>query len=247
MNKNLYNFFWYRGKYFNFGDEIVPWLVEKITNHKIDRPCELTEKNILLSLGSVIKLANKNTTIWGTGIMRLSEQINQPKYIHSVRGHFSRQRLLSLGIDCPNFFGDPALIVKNYYDPETSVQYELGIIPHVVDFGKAYSQYQNIENIKIIDLKTNNIEKVILDVKSCKKIITSSLHGLIISILYDRPTRWVKFSDKLFGDNIKFYDFFSSIDPSIITGFDYKNIKSDNKHYNCLPLYDNICLSLIHI
>lgn len=47
--------------------------------------------------------------------------------------------------------------------------------------------------------------------KSCKKILSSSLHGLIVSDAYNIPNRMIKFSNKINGDGTNFTDYFLSV------------------------------------
>lgn len=217
---------------YNFGDEIVPWLFHKMFNFNLTKPCSKLSENILLSIGSLLWASNSSSTIWGTGILSNKELIAKPREILSVRGLFSRQRLLDLGYSCPKTFGDPAILCKNYYYPKVTKKYTLGIIPHIVDYNNVYNQYSHVQDIKIIDLRTNNIEKVITEILSCEKTISSALHGIIISIIYNIPTKWVIFSNLLYGDNIKFYDFFSSLDEKVFNRFNYDSFRTGNEIYN---------------
>lgn len=230
----MYNAFWWRDmKYgYNFGDEIVPWLLNKMIKYQYKKPCSLKSKNILFSIGSILWAANKETTIWGSGIISVKENINIPKKIYSVRGLFSRKKLLDCDIDCPESYGDPAILLPKYYNKKINKKYELGIIPHIMEYQNVYNAYKNIPDIKIINLKTTNIELIIDDILSCNSTVCSALHGLIVSIAYNIPTRWIKFSNNLFGDGIKYYDFFSSINNDAFFNFDWEKFKTKDDIFN---------------
>ena len=66
----------------------------------------------------------------------------------------------------------------------------------------------------------DDIDTVTENITSCGYTVSSSLHGLIVSHAYNVPSLWVNFSDdKLVGDNIKFKDYFSSVDISFYAPF----------------------------
>ena len=67
------------------------------------------------------------------------------------------------------------------------------------------------DEVLIIDLLTEDIEDTIKLICSCEYTLSSSLHGVIVSHAYNIPSIWCKISDKLHGDNVKFYDYFSTV------------------------------------
>ena len=129
----------------------------------------------------------------------------------AVRGPQTRTYLLEKGYAVPEVYGDPALLLPNYYQPEVAKTHALGIIPHISDYAQVSEQYQNLEGVKVISLFTNDIEATTREILSCESIISSSLHGLIVPHAYGIPAVWAQFSDRVFGDGIKYRDYFESV------------------------------------
>ena len=225
---------WYRGREYNFGDEIPPWLFDKMSNIKQKDPCNIKkEKEVLLSVGSIMRLSSSKTEVWGSGIRNIDQSdFSKAKKYHAVRGPFSRDQLLRMGFDCPEIYGDPGLLLPLYYHPNIAKKYSLGIIPHVSEYDEINKKYQSKKGVSIIDLRTNNIEKVVNSILECECTVSTSLHGIITSAAYGVPTRWFKYSDRINGDDIKFYDFLASLDPIVHRTFDTSKMKSPISKYN---------------
>ena len=240
--KPSHNLWWYRStREYNFGDEITPWLINKMFGFSQSTPCDSRANNVLLAVGSIMRLSSRNTEVWGPGIRNIDQMdFKRAKKVHAVRGLFTRQRLLELKHECPEVYGDPGLLLPNYYNP-TGIEkkYRIGFIPHIVDYAFVKQRFTNNPDVLIINLKTNNIESVVDQILQCETILSTSLHGIITAVAYDVPVRWYKVSDKINGDDIKFYDFFSSLDHSVFSKFDRKNFRSHDEKYNPLRFDEN--------
>lgn len=200
----------------NYGDLLSKFLAGKISGKKVytvKHPSKRLFKHVFkhyLSIGSIITSANKNSVVWGSGIIKVNENVRKATFL-AVRGPKTRERLLQLGYEVPEVYGDPALLLPKFLMPKVEKKHELGIIPHYVDYPQVKEALKNNPTIKVIDFLTLSIEKTTEEILECKQIISSSLHGLIVSQAYGIPALWVKFSGKLSGDNIKFYDYFESV------------------------------------
>jgi pyruvyltransferase len=88
---------------------------------------------------------------------------------------------------------------------------ELGIIPHFVDKENDAILRLEKEGVKIIDIFAGETE--FLDqVNRCEHVVSSSLHGLIVADAYGIPSKWIKISDKVFGDDFKYSDYYKSLE-----------------------------------
>jgi len=205
--------YWFN-KEINFGDTINPYIVEKLSQKEVVwvSPKYAFEKHYF-AIGSIIDDSRKKSVIWGSGfISNKPKRIEQFLEICAVRGPKSRELYLQNGIECPEVYGDPALLMPRFYTPHVEKKYRVGIIPHYVDKSCFWlQQFEDQENIKIIDIQQEDSFQFIDEVNECDVIISSSLHGLIISDAYGIPSVWIQFSDKIVGENFKFYDYFESV------------------------------------
>lgn len=201
----------------NFGDTCVPYMLKKLEIPFIF--AHHTVENKLLLIGSILGVAGKrNTAVWGTGIMYDNYNPNKDINFIAVRGPRTLQRLKNNNINTDNILlGDTAMVLPKIYQPKVKKKYKLGIIPHIVDGANIIKHVKQNEdkfkNTIILDSNTkiSQIEDFIDKVNSCEKIVSTSLHGCICAHAYGIPVKWMKISDNLMGDDVKFFDHFESI------------------------------------
>lgn len=221
---------WGRVEHNNWGDDINVFFLSHIASDVLlprevyAQPKSIYFKGmsnfpIVYTIGSVLHLVSEdNAIIWGSGL--INEKLLPPIKsitIKAVRGPLTRKVLMDHGFDCPQVYGDPALLLPLYYHPrKIKKKIKLGIIPHYVDENKAeLSQFKNDDSITIIHMTGyRNWTDVINQILSCECVASSSLHGIIISEAYGVPNLWVEIKEPIVGDSsrrFKFHDFFQSI------------------------------------
>lgn len=201
----------------NYGDVLSKYIVKKLSRSfviKVKYPSSKFYNFFIKNysvIGSIITAASANTIVWGSGIIKKNENIRKAIFL-AVRGPRTRKRIMELGYEVPEVYGDPAILLPILFENKTAKKFQIGIIPHYVDYDEVNKFYKNNQRIKVIDLLTSDVEQTTIEILECEKIVSSSLHGVIVSQAYNIPALWVKFSDKLSGDNVKFYDYFESLD-----------------------------------
>jgi pyruvyltransferase len=190
----------------NFGDKITPYLIEKITGKKpVYCLNPQDNKYTHFCVGSILQLANSKSIVWGSGLIQDIKVSVKPHKIIAVRGPLTRRVLVDSGVDCPEIYGDPALLLPRFYTPSVKKRYKVGVLPHYVDYDFVKTQYSGL----VIDPK-GGVEDIIDAINSCKRVLSSSLHGLIVADAYGIETEWVEFSKNVFGNGFKFRDYFES-------------------------------------
>jgi pyruvyltransferase len=188
----------------NFGDMLAPIILKWLTGQDIVWVPSKTPKKILC-IGSELNnnVAQEHDIIWGYGAKK-EQIITLPgtTKVLAVRGP-KTQKLIQNNIgNIP--LGDPACIMPLIYKPKTlSAHYKIGIIPHYID-KKLFNI--NDSSMVLIDINSNVFDIIDL-INSCDLIISTSLHGAIVSEAYKKPVVWLKVSDNIKGLIFKWNDY----------------------------------------
>lgn len=208
---------WYEPR--NFGDWIGPYLFEAITGlTPLFCPREkIARFGCIMTVGSVLRhlIGDDCVVVWGSGIISGGDMFKRPREVRAVRGPLTRRRMVDLGYECPEIYGDPAILMPLFFSPERKARrHAIGVIPHFVD----RHLFSERSDCLIID-PTRSVDRVVEDIVSCELTISSSLHGLIVSHAYGIPSVWVRPVNRIDGDDSKFRDYFLSVglDPSPLT------------------------------
>lgn len=232
------NLYWYDS--FNFGDMLSPYLLSKILECDINSICTVeasSDERKYVITGSILSVHLNNAIIFGAGFVFSNNYFRADRtIIAGVRGNLSLKKILSeagshgnsITIIDDAIIGEPSLILPEFYYPVVNKEYKLGVIPHLFDYERAVKIYGDDKGVIVIDLRRlpeetleGSIERVIAQILQCDQTISSSLHGLIVSVAYGIPTDWCEFNTRsIIGDRFKFYDFLESV-TSIIHGNEY--------------------------
>jgi len=200
----------------NIGDALNEYLFPKVFGKEIVNSRDVVNIGInpvYSFIGSVLDNSNiRNLTILGSGFKRVSSSVQvRPKSVQSCRGPLTRKKLMDLGLEVPEVYGDPAILLPKYYDIPVVKKYKMGLIPHYIDQEiDILKKFHDNNDVKIIDV-FSSMEDFVKDIKSCEFTMSSSLHGIILSHAYGIPSGWIKLSNKLVGGSFKFDDYYLSL------------------------------------
>jgi hypothetical protein len=156
---------------------------------------------------------------WGTGMdatldpidRTLGRYVRPPKtefIVHGVRGRMTADVLRRQGIAVPDVFGDPVWFLPRIM-PMGHVEktHELGVILHISELAEMSPESGVKEALRrygippalapsIRLINTYTVPKVeafaakVAEIVSCRRIISTSLHGMVISETYGIPCGW---------------------------------------------------------
>ena len=219
---------------YNVGDVFGRYLVENIINNKIRHTYQ--GDNVFQMVGSILRDSMKDSIILGTGILNKKDKIKCFQDCHMVRGKIS---LNILKQSCPDYdyskvvLGDPGLVLSFFVDKKVEKIYEYGVVLHYID-DDLISEYftdECLKKILIINVNNPDILDFSSQIMSCKKILSSSLHGIIFSHSLGLDVSWIRLDkSKLPTDDIKYYDYLSIFEVEgnlcniIKTKLEYKDL-----------------------
>lgn len=190
-------FFWKpEGNKLNFGDHLAKVVVIKLLadrGHLLEE--ETAESRRLFSVGSVLHFAGDNDVVWGSGVNGKVD----PRHhtfrdldVRAVRGPLTRNFLMERGIDVPEVYGDPALLLP-YLFPQRFARHTQSpyvVVPNLHDL--AIAQKMRLHHV-VSPISSWN--RCVTDILKGELVISSSLHGIIIAEAYGIPARYLRLSE----------------------------------------------------
>jgi hypothetical protein len=221
-NVPTYRAYWWN-KLPNFGDALAPLLLERFCKINIVRG-DFPATDIV-SIGSVLEHIPEgwNGFVLGSGRLKESSKLHiDEARILSIRGPLSAADIKG------NFsIGDPGLLADELVGPQEKI-YDLGVVPHWRDTELASrfismfrDKFKNTKSIIKVINPADDPLTVVRQIGSCKRIVTSSLHGMITADAFGIPRR-VELCPGHFnqheGGDFKFRDYSASLGLSFEPG-----------------------------
>lgn len=169
----------------NFGDELGPLLLQRFADIESDWS-PIAGANVI-TVGSILDLVPTGWRgiVLGAGKLREPSQVDLSKArVLALRGPLTAAQVNAR----PGYvLGDPGLLADELV-PVPEKTHNLGIVPHwsdtTLETRKEFLKYDPL----IIHSNEPPLE-VIRKIGSCRKIVASSLHGLIIADAFGIPRR----------------------------------------------------------
>lgn len=204
----------YWTKRVNLGDTLAPviyeWMLKRTGSvHPAGKAASRTPVH-LMTVGSIVNMGEFDAAVWGSGILSadiLKEVYEKSRYrkldVRAVRGPITRSILENAGYSVPAVYGDPGVLMPLIYradKPKPEVPYT--IVPHYLDYNTCVSQGYECFNILTSDYKSF-VDQIVRS----KLVVSSSLHGIILSEAYGVPAVLLNYHDI---DLLKYFDYYFS-------------------------------------
>ena len=238
-NRNLLDIgFCHFIRFRNFGDLLSCNLAEQLSGQRLVHR-SFTQADFL-AVGSLLQSLPKCNDsfrdpraplhVWGGGLLN---PIPKPEplpsgrvVVHAVRGANTLKELREMGAvrqDEKVALGDPGLFYADLIPGirETKKAHDIAIIPHHYDqeeFSRAAEALSECGfSVKLIDVGDSDPLQVVRDIAAARKVLSSSLHGLIVADSLGVPNKRLVIdgfdNDKvrsLAESNFKFEDYYSA-------------------------------------
>lgn len=215
----------------NWGDDLNAHFLSPLLSRKLFFCPPSSKQTKHQFIGSIIfpNTQNQKLIIWGSGLLNPKDCPGKSGFENqtflAVRGPLTRKVLTQNGINCPEVYGDPALLLPRFFDytpPPKEKRRGVGIV-------SAWWEHKNpaffkfMKKVEASDarrIKTRGYKDwrdFIREICNSEFVISSSLHGVIVAEAYKIPCLWVIFSPKQQNEDhyFKYWDFYQSIGKNI--------------------------------
>jgi polysaccharide pyruvyl transferase len=201
----------------NFGDQLTPLLLKYFSG--LDAEWAPIEQAEVVAVGSILEHIPNHWAghVIGTGRIKDERDLSLDRAtIHAVRGPLSAR-----GLKGDFALGDAGLLANELIETPFTRDVEVGVIPHWSDTDLINRYWVQQLSPLVISPWLPPLE-VIAMIGRCKKVIASSLHGVIIADAFGIPRRTEEAprfkSDPREGNFFKFRDYNASVGVSFETG-----------------------------
>lgn len=166
----------------NFGDVLGPIVVELMRERAgVSTLPAQRGAQTLFSVGSVLHEARDGDVVWGSGIngkKRREQHQFSSLDVRAVRGPRTAAYLRDMGIDVPDVFGDPALLLPLLMPEMTDwVEHKKRRVAVVPNFNER-ALYRRTDGY--VDPLGDPFD-VIREIAASERVVGSSLHGLVLA------------------------------------------------------------------
>jgi len=165
----------------NFGDRLN-WTILK--SLEVEPAWRSPAEAELVMVGSVLEHLPPgwSGTVCGAGKLHEDSVVDLTHArVLALRGHLTAAGVCGLPAHCPVVLGDPSLLMPQWVR-QPPAKYELGVIPHWSD-DKLRTRFPYGHFID----PTGPPDQVVAEIARCKRVISSSLHGIIVADAYGIP------------------------------------------------------------
>lgn len=233
--------YYWRGRP-NFGDLLTPLLLKRFTGFESywTEPKDAE----LVMVGSLLEHLPPDWSgiIAGSGKLHESTKLSFPNAtILSLRGPLTAE-----GLKGKFVFGDPALLADELIPLYEDKKYHLGLVPHWTD--KTLETDKRFRNYDPLIIRVNDDPiKVIRQISQCRKIVSSSLHGIILADAFGIPRR-IELAPKMIshpkteGGDFKWRDYSASLGMELEVGVTQKPDRNEvlEKQYELFEVFKSI-------
>lgn len=128
--------------------------------------------------------------------------------VHALRGPNSARTLRAAGIEVPDIFGDPVWMLPRFWPmKEVEKTHDLGVILHITELEERTPEASaklSLRRYHVPDAFKDRIRLInthcpptaeamrakVAEIVSCRAIVSTSLHGLVIAETYGIPCAW---------------------------------------------------------
>lgn len=171
---------------YNVGDLLSPFLCDAIlaTRGRGLDPARRPPHR-LLAIGSILHLAADGDVVWGAGVngkVALDHIRARRLDVRAVRGPRSAAVLRGMGIDVPDVFGDPGLLVSRFLPLHEERRHAVAVVPH---FNQRWPRLR-WPGRRIVSPRLG-VADFCRALGCSRLVVSSSLHGLVVAESYGVP------------------------------------------------------------